>query len=86
MLRKRLNCPAATRESGITLIEILFCIAIAGIVIATALAFVGLADERQRFMSDCLQHEPAYQCELKWKQMHPDPVVVPVVVYVPLSQ
>jgi hypothetical protein len=32
--------------------------------------------DRNEFMTDCLKHEPWYSCSLKWKQMHPDPVVV----------
>lgn len=32
--------------------------------------------EQESFMADCMRQEPQYQCQVKWKQIHPDPVVV----------
>lgn len=61
---------------GFTLIEVMIIVAIVGILIAVGVGAVVLKGERERFIASCMQQEPQYQCEVKWKQMRPDRTVV----------
>ena len=61
---------------GFTFIELLIIIAILGILAAIVLGAIVGKDEKTAFMQSCSEHEAAYQCEYKWKQMHPDPITV----------
>jgi hypothetical protein len=62
-------------EKGIIVAMVLLL----GAIIAGGIA---MGDEKEKFLASCTQQEPAYQCEVKWKQMHPDPIVV----YAPLNR
>jgi len=44
-------------------------------IIIVILIVVGIAgsDERNKFMSDCIKDKKQYECEVLYKQMHPDP-------------
>lgn len=46
--------------------------AIAVILGVIVLYAIGMAKEKERFLAECSQHEKPYECEVKWKQMHPD--------------
>lgn len=59
-----------------TKIEYGIIAAIIVILILIGVGAVQLKDEKRAFVAECGQHEPVYQCEVKWKQMHPDPLVV----------
>lgn len=60
----------------ISLIELIIIVAILGIIAALITIAPALKAEQDSWMADCTKHEPRYSCEVKWKQMHPDPVVV----------
>jgi len=64
-----------------TFIEWVVIAAILGILAAVIVGIPAQKQARDEFMASCTSAEPAYQCEFKWKQMHPDPVVV----YTPLN-
>jgi len=59
-----------------TLVEGVICAAIVLLVIVAVVSIPATMHEHDTFMQDCTQHEPAYACQVKWKQMHPDPVFV----------
>jgi hypothetical protein len=46
------------------------------ILAALVLLVPAMQAEQAAFLAECQKHEPRYQCEVKWKQMHPDPIVV----------
>lgn len=53
---------------------------IGGIIVAM-LALVAVStptqmEAKRQFMTSCAAQEPEYRCEVQWKQMHPDPIVV----------
>jgi prepilin-type N-terminal cleavage/methylation domain-containing protein len=56
---------------GFTLIELLIVIAIMGLAGALIVGALSRSLEEKQFMLDCLQHEPQYSCEVKWKQISP---------------
>lgn len=56
--------------------------AIVAILGALAAGAVRRVDEKKAFLAECQQHEKAYECEVKWKQMHPDPQHVVVTGWV----
>lgn len=52
---------------------------IAAIVVILGMIAVGAVktkDEKAAFMTECAQYEKRYESEHKWKQMHPDPIVM----------
>lgn len=61
---------------GMTLIEWLIIAAIVLILAALVIGAPARQQEKAVFMSSCTAREPQYECDVKWKQMHPDPVVV----------
>ncbi len=65
-----------------TLIELMIIAAIVGILAAVVLGLPAQKKERDDFMASCAAREPQYECEVKWKQMHPDPVVI----YAPMNR
>lgn len=60
---------------GFTFIELVIVVAIVGILGATIIG-AAFGYEEKDFMADCTHHEPKYSCQIKWKQMHPDPIMV----------
>lgn len=60
---------------GFTLIELVIILAIIGLGSAVIISAM-FGHEEKDFMADCTQHEPKYLCQVKWKQMHPDPITV----------
>lgn len=67
---------------GVTLIEILIIVAIVGILGALLAGIPAQRRAEAEFMAQCEQYEKLYQCQMKWRQMHPDPIVV----YAPLNR
>ena len=58
-------------------IELTIVIFIVVLVVMLPLAYIGERNRHEAFLVDCMRAgEKAYECEYKWKQMHPDPVVV----------
>ena len=56
------------------------------VIVALLGVIVGVAyknrDAKAAFLASCAKAEPEYQCEVKWKQMHPDPLVI----YMPMNR
>jgi len=61
---------------GFTLIEILIVVAIVGILIAVGVGAVFQNDAHKKFLAECAHDHKPYECEVMWKQMHPDQTVV----------
>lgn len=61
---------------NMTLIEWMIIFTIVAILLALAAGLPAQVRERESFMASCTSREPQYECEFKWKQMHPDPIVV----------
>lgn len=57
---------------GFTLVELLIVVAVMGIVAALIIGNSFGDKDQVKFMMECSKYEPHYQCEYKWKQMHPD--------------
>jgi hypothetical protein len=67
---------------GFTTTEVAIVLAIIVLLVIVVAGAIGQVHDQDAFMADCTQHEPKYTCQVKWKQMHPDPVVV----YAPLNK
>ncbi len=67
---------------GFTTIKICIVLVIVAMLVVIVAGLPAQKREQDAWMSDCLQHEALYSCEVKWKQMHPDPIVV----YAPLNK
>lgn len=61
------------RINQISFPTLVVIVVILGVIVGSV---IGSNKEHDVFMSDCLKYERQYSCEVKWKQMHPDPVVV----------
>lgn len=59
-----------------TAVEWVVIAIIAGLLVALVAGVPAQMRDKDAFMQDCQKHEPMYSCEVKYKQMHPDPLVV----------
>jgi prepilin-type N-terminal cleavage/methylation domain-containing protein len=61
---------------GFTLIEVCIVIVIISILFAVMLSMPAQQKAKEDFFASCTKVEPQYSCDVKWKQIHPDPIVV----------
>jgi hypothetical protein len=65
-----------------SLIEWMIIVAIVGILMALVIGAPIMRAEKDAFLAECARDHRPYECQVMWKQMHPDPVVV----YAPLNR
>jgi hypothetical protein len=70
------------RLPQLTLIEWMIIVAILGILAAVVLSAPAAKREKDAFLAECARDHRPYECQVMWKQMHPDPVVV----YAPMNR
>lgn len=62
---------------GFTIVEVCIVFAILGILGALIIGLPTQEKEHEDFLAACMRAgEQPYECQYKWKQMHPDPIVV----------
>lgn len=68
------------KKNGFTVLELVVVASIVAIVIATIMGAIIGSELRKRFMAQCkADGKKEYECEVLYKQSHPDPNVVYIV-------